>query len=571
MVHTSEGCEGRPLIKFGSMDLKSLLKSRKTRRAGLMLAFYAVLALLLLSVANSYLVDSDPHLSAYDDDWDDLSAFREDLKAMDVDTTSMISSPVLLGELENPEDTVFIVTGVEQDTISLPRFTNDADVIDFAESEGYSTTEIQAIVEYVISGGTILVMDDFGYSAGLAEQFGLGYSGHQLYDEEAWARELDYNYVWMNETNPYVYDDIDTSGYHPCLADSDGDGIINRLDADPDSSINAQDTPDWEAEAGLCAHHVETDENGMTTWNFSTNYNVLMNTPSAFDKGSAEDVENERYALGGSSPDSYLDTNDDGRGDVGFEGGGVESDEQGPFTTVVKVCLITDCAEGPNGPPMGRAIFVTDGSILMNAIYDWEETNREGYGALNGQQMPMNDNRRWVLDIIAESLLMHTGDDTTNGTSGLGKQVIFDESRHQQTSAMGDTYNLIYYVLVYFTNDWMAMLFLFLALFIAFEAVIIKKTDPEPWRHVFSIIYYGFGDARRYGYYGRANKVKQVLLSRVRNLNSLTRDEFDALPARELQKMIGDPVLIKFVFEDRNYSLEQLVAVVKRVKMWGRK
>ena len=234
----------------------------------------------------------------------------------------------------------------------------------------------------------------------------------------------------------------------------------------------------------------------------------------------------------------------------------------------IKVCEKRDCAEDP-GAPMGRAIFVSDGSALMNAIYDWEETNEGTYGELNGKVMPNNDNRRWVLDIIAESLLMHTADD--NGTSASGKQVIFDESRHQQTNAMGDTYNLIYYILVYFTNDWMAMLFLFLALFVAFEAVIIKKVDPEPWRHVFSIIYYGFGDARRYGYYGRANKVKQVLLSRVRNLNSLTRDEFDALPARELQKMIGDPVLIKFVFEDRNYSLEQLVAVVKRVKMWGRK
>ena len=556
-------------MKLGSMDLKSFMKSRKTRRTGLMLAFYAVLALLLLSVTNSYLVDSDPHLSAYDDDWDDLSAFRGDLKSMGVDTTSMISSPVLLGELENPEDTVFIVTGVEQDTISLPRFTSDSDLIDFGEAEGYSTTEIRAIVEYVIAGGTILVMDDFGYSAGLAEQFELGYSGHQLYDEEAWARELDYNYVWMNESNPYIYNGIDTSDNHPCLSDQDGDGIIDRLD-DSELPINSAYTPTVQ-EAGLCAHHLENDENGNPTWNFSTNYNVLMNTPSAFDKGSAEDPGAKRYAWGGSSQDSYLDTNDDGRGDVGFEGGGIESDEQGPFTTVVKVCALADCAENPDGPPMGRAIFVTDGSVLMNAIYDWEETNREGYGALNGKEMPMNDNRRWVLDIIAESLLMHTGGDVDNGTSGLGKQVIFDESRHQQTSAMGDTYNLIYYILVYFTNDWMAMLFLFLALFVAFEAVIIKKTDPEPWRHVFSIIYYGFGDARRYGYYGRANKVKQVLLSRVRNLNSLTRDEFDALPARELQKMIGDPVLIKFVFEDRNYSLEQLVAVVKRVKMWGRK
>ena len=554
-------------MKLGSVDIGTVLKSRKTRRTGLMIAFYAVLGLLLYSIVASYLVDSDPHLSAYDDDWDDLSAFRADLKGMGVDTTSMISSPVLLGEIENPEDTVFIVTGVEQDTISLPRFTGDVDVIQFSESQGYTTTEIEAIIEYVFSGGTLLVMDDFGYSSGLAEEFELGYSGHQLYDEEAWARGLDYNYVWMNSSNPYDYTGTDKSGSHPCFADADNDGIIDRLDSLPNSPVNGADTPTV-ADAGLCAHHIETDSAGGQFWNFSTNYNVLLNTPSAFDKDAAESNSDNIYAWGSSSQDSYLDTNDDGQGDVGFEGGGIESDEQGPFTMAIKVCEKRDCAEDP-GAPMGRAIFVSDGSALMNAIYDWEETNEGTYGELNGKVMPNNDNRRWVLDIIAESLLMHTADD--NGTSASGKQVIFDESRHQQTNAMGDTYNLIYYILVYFTNDWMAMLFLFLALFVAFEAVIIKKVDPEPWRHVFSIIYYGFGDARRYGYYGRANKVKQVLLSRVRNLNSLTRDEFDALPARELQKMIGDPVLIKFVFEDRNYSLEQLVAVVKRVKMWGRK
>ena len=560
-------------MKIGSVDIATVLKSRKTRRTGLMIAFYGVLALLLYSIVASYLVDSDTHLSAYDDDWDDLSAFRADLKGMGVDTTSMISSPVLLGEIENPEDTVFIVTGVEQDTISLPRFTGDVDVIQFSESEGYTTTEIDAIRAYVFSGGTLLVMDDFGYSAGLADTFGLGYSGHQLYDEEAWARGLDYNYVWMNASNPYDYTGIDKSGSHPCFADADNDGIIDRLDSSPNSPVNGADTSHF-SDAGLCAHHVETDDNGAQFWNFSTNYNVLLNTPSAFDKDAAESNSDNIYAWGRSSQDSYLDTNDDGQGDVGFEGGGIESDEQGPFTMAIKVCEKKDCVEEP-GAPKGRAIFVSDGSVLMNAIYDWENTNDGVYGELNDKVMPENNNRRWVLDIIAESLLMHTNATGESGegagASGGGKQIIFDESRHQQTNAMGDTYNLIYYILVYFTNDWMAMLFLFLALFVAFEAVIIKKQDPEPWRHVFSIIYYGFGDARRYGYYGRANKVKQVLLSRVRNLNSLTRDEFDALPARELQKMIGDPVLIKFVFEDRNYSLEQLVAVVKRVKMWGRK
>jgi hypothetical protein len=550
-------------MNLPKVDVKTLLRSQKARRTGLMISFYLVLALLLYSIVGTYLVESDPHLSAYDDDWDDLSAFRSDLNDMGVETLSLVSSPVLLQEIDNPEDTVFIVTGIEQDTISLPRFTGDIDVVQFSESDGYTTTEVEAIQQYVAAGGTLIVMDDFGWASGLATAFDLEYSGHRLYDAEAWARELDHNYIWMNESNPYDYTGRDMSLYHPCFADSDGDGIIDRLDSLPDSPVNSHETPTAE-QAGLCVQHLEEDG----SWNFSTQYDVLLNSPSAFDKNAGELKAKNRYALGRSTQDSYLDTNDDGNLTVGFEGGGIESDEQGPFTMVVKVCERRDCDEQP-GDPMGRAIFVTDGSILINAIYDHETANSGGYGDFDGKVVPVNDNRRWILDIVAESLLMHTGDD--NGTSAAGKQVIFDESRHQQPSAMGDTYNLVYYILVYFTNDWMAMLFLFLALFVAFEAVIIKKVDPEPWRHVFSIIYYGFGDARRYGYYGRANKVKQVLLSRVRNLNSLTRDEFDALPARELQRMIGDPVLVKFVFEDRKYSLEQLVAVVKRVKMWGRK
>ena len=107
---------------------------------------------------------------------------------------------------------------------------------------------------------------------------------------------------------------------------------------------------------------------------------------------------------------------------------------------------------------MGRAIFVSDGSTLMNAIYDWENTNAEMYGALNGNIMPDNDNRRWVLDIVTEALPCTR---PMKMEPLLWKQVIFDESRHQQSNAMSDTYGLIYYILVYFTNDWMAMLFLF--------------------------------------------------------------------------------------------------------------
>ena len=200
-------------MNLPKIDIKNVLQSKKVRRGGLTLAFYAVLALLLYSVVSSYLVEGDPHLSAYDDDWDDLSAFREDLKDMGVDTKSIVSSPVLLEEIDNPEDTVFVITGVEQDTISLPRFTGDTDVVQFSESEGYTTTEIEAIFSFVANGGTIIVMDDFGWSSSLAAAFGLEYSGHRLYDAESWARTLDHNYIWMNVTDSYTYTnrDIETS------------------------------------------------------------------------------------------------------------------------------------------------------------------------------------------------------------------------------------------------------------------------------------------------------------------------------------------------------------------------
>ena len=148
--------------------------------------------------------------------------------------------------------------------------------------------------------------------------------------------------------------------------------------------------------------------------------------------------------------------------------------------------------------------------------------------------------------------------------------VIFDESRHPQNALLADSYNTVYFLLVYFTGEGLAMLLLFLILFIAFEAVLIKKRDPEPWRHVFSIIYYGFGDANRYTYYAKTDKIRQVFLSKVRNQNGLTREEFHAMPARELVSLINDPVLAKFAIEPGKYSLEQTVSVVKRIKAWGR-
>lgn len=535
------------------------LRSANGRRSVAIVLFYLTLGTLLMTVAGTYIERSEVHQSAYGTDWNDLSSFREDIKAQNLTTTSIVSSPLLLEEIQSPSDTVFVISGVERDTISLPSFSGDSSVINLVEGLGYSNSEIEAIRTFVERGGTLIMLDDFGYSQGLAEDFGLGFSGHQLYDTQTWDPSLDYNFVWSNITNGFNY--TTSSGpkteTNPCTADGDIDRVPDFLDVDSSNpSVGFERLP-TSTDLGLCAHRWDSITQQYDT---DPGYDLLLNQPSAFDKDLSGDENQNLYAIGYSSQDAYLDTNDDGKLTVGFSGSEVGADEQGPFATYIKYCRSRNCDNADSG----RAFFVTDGSLLINALYDTVGVAEGAYGDLN-KTVPDNDNRRWVLDALAEALMSGDGEISAEA------QVIFDESRHQQPSFMGDTYNLLYYILIYFTNDWMAMLIMFLGLFVMFEFIIIKKTDPEPWRHVFSIIYYGYGDAARYEYYANPKKIKQILLTRVRNVNSLSREEFDALPARELQKMVDDPVLVKFIFEDRRYSMEEVIAVIKRIKTWGRR
>jgi len=530
------------------------ITSQKYRRNALLFSFWTLLILLASSIAVSYVIPGETQQSAYGNDWNDLGSFREELNDLDIPTTALVSSPLLLSEVEYPEESVFVISGVERDTISLPRFTGDEDVVQFSEGDGYTSSEIVAIAAYVERGGTVLLMDDFGYSSNLAKQFGLEYTGHSLYDGESYDRELGYNFVWVNTTSAYNFTTTPNSqkSVNPCIRDVDDDGVIDLLDGDPNDP-NALNPVINLLNVGLCAHRFDfkTGE-----WDFSEEYNLLTNGLSGFDKTSAYNPSEHRYVVARTTLDSWMDNNDDGNYTIGgYEALGIQGDEQGPFPVYVRYCENILCRSSTSG----RIHFVSDGSMLINSLYDPEFD--EFYSGL----VPKNDNRKWALDIIAESLLV--ADSGTNISSNA--LVIFDESRHQQQNIFGDTYNLIYYLLIYFTNDWMAMLILFLILFISLEAIIIRKEDPEDWRHIFRIIYYGFGDATRYEYYQKSDKIRQVLLTRVRNINTLSREEFDALPAAELQNMVKDPVLIRFIFEDRKYRPDELVGVVKRIKEWG--
>ena len=535
------------------------------RRIGLQIAFWFVLIMLLSTVVSQVVnIGNEDGQSAYDDDWDDMSAFRQDINDMGIETKSLVSSPLLLADIEDPANTTFIIAGVERDTISLPQFSSDG-FLTFASEDGYSPAEVDAIKEFVFAGGDVLVMDDFGYSSSIAEAFGVKFKGVQLYDT-VYVTELDYNFVWMCvQESPCGMDgtklDTSTLENHSRWSVLDNGAHICKLYDGVAMS---------KSEAGVCEQHWKDNE-----IQYNASYQVLLNNITGIDV-----IQNAKTGMGATelravtSAEATIDVNGDGEIWVGAEQNSETPDLWGQFNLSIEVCITQDC----NFLQGGRITFIADGSALTNALYDYEGYNNGEYGKAD-KPIPKNDNKKWAMDYIADSLL-DTGD-IDKDAPGVGvnsdvpgaapnAMVIFDESRHIQPNLASESYNTVYFLLVYFTGEGLAMLLLFLILFIAFEGVLLKKKDPEPWRHVFSIIYYGFGDANRYTYYAKSNKIKQVFLSKVRNQNGLSREEFDSLPARELQSMISDPVLVKFVFENRNYSLEQTVAIVKRIKVWGR-
>ena len=528
------------------------------KRLALQFAFWFVLLMLLSTVVSQVInIGNDDGLSAYGDDWDDMSAFRKDINDMGIETKSLVSSPLLLADIEDPANTTYIIAGVERDTISLPQFSSDG-FLTFADEDGYSPAEVDAIKEFVFAGGDVLVMDDFGYSSSIAEAFGVRFKGVQLYDT-VYVTELDYNFVWMCvQENPCG---MNGTSLDPNTVENHSRWSVRDSGAHICEIYNGRSMP--KSEAGVCEQHWK--DGGIE---YNSSYQILLNNITGIDV-----VKGAKTGMGATqiravtSADASIDVNGDGEILVGSEQNSETPDLSGQFNLSIEVCISQDC----NFASGGRITFIADGSALANVMYDYEAYNDGEYGEAD-KPIPKNDNRKWALDYIAESLVDPYADLNATEVPEIAPNamVIFDESRHIQPSIASESYNTIYFLLVYFTGEGLAMLLLFIILFIAFEGVLLKKKDPEPWRHVFSIIYYGFGDANRYTYYAKSNKIKQVFLSKVRNQNGLTREEFDSLPARELQGMIQDPVLVKFVFENRNYSLEQTVAIVKRIKVWGR-
>ena len=131
----------------------------------------AVFLIIAVGVPAYILLNDDPdvqHYNPYDEGPTDLSIFVEALEgtegtAATYDTRSIVSSPVLLKGIKNPEQTCYMVVGVDRE---------------------YRQEEINVIEKFIREDdGKAIIMDDFGSPNALSEKFGVFFYGKPMWDD----------------------------------------------------------------------------------------------------------------------------------------------------------------------------------------------------------------------------------------------------------------------------------------------------------------------------------------------------------------------------------------------------
>jgi hypothetical protein len=150
---------------------------RKERKSVLVVITLIIVFTIFLS---SIILLSGPsktsQLSAYSDRWNDISKFRDHLNLQTdnddkklYETSSIISSPTILRNIENEEDHLYVALGIEKE---------------------YSADEVDAIMDFIWYGGSAIIADDYGYgnsfiktAEDIDESFNLRFASKPLWDE----------------------------------------------------------------------------------------------------------------------------------------------------------------------------------------------------------------------------------------------------------------------------------------------------------------------------------------------------------------------------------------------------
>jgi len=135
-------------------------------RSGVIILFVTiVLSTLVLFPILQVVVERDPQLSAYDEDWNDISNFREALEENEdnsYNVSAILSNPAVLDDISNPSSSLLVIAGTESP---------------------YTDLELEILVRFMENGGSIVVLGDYDYSNTIAQLFDIEFVQHKLWDQ----------------------------------------------------------------------------------------------------------------------------------------------------------------------------------------------------------------------------------------------------------------------------------------------------------------------------------------------------------------------------------------------------
>jgi hypothetical protein len=139
---------------------------RISSRSGIVILLVTItLSTLVLFPILQIVVERDPQLSAYDDDWNDISNFRQALEEKEdtsYNVSAILSNPAVLDDIADPSSSLLVIAGIESP---------------------YTELELEILVRFMERGGSILVLGDYDYSNTIAQLFAIEFVQHQLWDQ----------------------------------------------------------------------------------------------------------------------------------------------------------------------------------------------------------------------------------------------------------------------------------------------------------------------------------------------------------------------------------------------------
>ncbi len=251
---------------------------------------------------------------------------------------------------------------------------------------------------------------------------------------------------------------------------------------------------------------------------------------------------------------------------------------------------------------LGRAIFISDSSFLLNDIYhldhlatddDTNEIYRIDENGKPTQNIPFTEwdnapvdgatdkdiaearkedvtKRNYLLDQTPDGELDYDNKkfakDLVNYLLPEGGMIIFDESRHyQENEFLIPVYSSIY-VITFLTSDpWYssAMIIIFILL-LSFTIALVRNKESWAHRHNINIL-----NPRRVLPSNRDTQMERIrwaILNKARLSRGLSPEEFQGLNANEVNNMIKDPLLVDVVRNPtRTFTDDELKVVMGKL------